>query len=119
MGFLYRRRDSRLWWVCWSDGSGERRRESTGLADLEAARQVLAELERREARRRLAQAEMPTVADHARAQLEARARRGELLARDEAAALLEHLRGPLGSVRSATCATPTWWSGCRSGPSGA
>ncbi|HVE86274.1 MAG TPA: site-specific integrase, partial [Myxococcales bacterium] len=99
MGFLYRRRDSRLWWVCWSDISGERRRESTGLADLEAARQVLEDLERRvAARRKLALAAVRTVADHARAQLEARARRGELQARDEAAALLEHLRGPLGSV---------------------
>src|SRR4051812_3924888 len=99
MGFLYRRRDSRLWWVCWSDGSGERRRESTGLAELEAARQVLAELERRVvARRALAQDASRTVAEHARALLEARATRGKLLAKDETAVLLEHLRGPMRTV---------------------
>jgi len=100
MGFLYRRRDSRLWWVCWSDTSGERRRESTGLTDLEAARQVLAELERRvTARRSLTQAATAqTVADHARAHLEARARPGQVLAKDDTAVLLEHLRGPMRSV---------------------
>ena len=100
MGFLYRRRDSRLWWVCWSDSAGERRRESTGLTDLEAARQVLAELERRVATRRsLTQAATTqTVADHARAHLEARARPGQVLAKDETAVLLEHLRGPMRSV---------------------
>jgi integrase len=99
MGFLYRRRDSRLWWVCWSDLAGERRRESTGLTDLEAARQVLAELERRvAARRNLTQAAMQTVADHARATLEARARKGEVGAKDETAVLMEHLRGPMRSV---------------------
>lgn len=100
MGFLYRRRDSRLWWVCWSDSAGERRRESTGLTDLEAARQVLAELERRvAARRSLTQAATAqTVADHARAHLEARARPGQVLAKDETAVLLEHLRGPMRGV---------------------
>ncbi len=100
MGFLYRRRDSRLWWICWSDTGGERRRESTGLTELEAARQVLAELERRvAARRKLAPEAAQTVADHARAQLEARTRRGDLPGRDEAARLLEHLRwGVLGNI---------------------
>jgi integrase len=99
MGFLYRRRDSRLWWVCWSDISGDRRRESTGLTDLEAARQVLAELERRvAARRSLTQAATQTVADHARALLEARARVGTVPAKDETAVLLEHLRGPMRGV---------------------
>ena len=99
MGFLYRRRDSRLWWICWSDMNGERRRESTGLTDLEEARRVLEDVERREAaRRKAAQAAMRTVADHARAQMEIYARQGETRARDEMAALLENLRGPLGGL---------------------
>ncbi|HEY8210732.1 MAG TPA: site-specific integrase, partial [Myxococcaceae bacterium] len=99
MGFLYRRRDSRLWWVCWSDESGDRRRESTGLVDLEAARQVLAQLERRvSTRRSVTEESSRTVADHARALLEARARRGKVLAKDETAVLLEHLRGPMRAV---------------------
>src|SRR3954471_8090064 len=99
MGFLYRRRDSRLWWVCWSDEAGERRRESTGLVDLEAARQILAELERRAAARRSLAADWSrTVADYARTQLEVRARRGTVPAKDETAVLLEHLRGPMRGV---------------------
>jgi integrase len=72
MGFLYRRRDSRLWWVCWSDITGERRRESTGLTDLEAARKVLEDLEARVAsKRKLARAAVQTVADYARGRAEA------------------------------------------------
>jgi len=70
MGFLYRRRDSRLWWVCWSDITGERRRESTGLTDLEAARRVLDDLERRvAARRQQALASVQTVGDYARGRI--------------------------------------------------
>src|SRR4051812_9494085 len=72
MGFLYRRRDSRLWWVCWSDIAGERRRESTGLTDLEAARRVLDDLETRvAAKRKLALAAVQTVGDYARGRAEA------------------------------------------------
>src|SRR5688572_19685183 len=100
MAFLYKRHDSKHWWVCWTDVSGERHRESTGLADLEAARQLLQELERRvAAKRKLPPAAMRTVVDHARIQMEAHARRGELAARDEAATLLEYLRGPLGGIQ--------------------
>ena len=70
MGFLYRRRDSRLWWVCWSDITGERRRESTGLTDLEAARRVLEDLELRVAAKlKQAQAAVQTVADYARGRI--------------------------------------------------
>jgi len=72
MGFLYRRRDSKLWWVCFSDVSGERRRESTGLTDLESARRMLEEHEARvAARRKLALAAVQTVADYARSHPEA------------------------------------------------
>lgn len=72
MGFLYRRRDSRLWWVCWSDITGERRRESTGLTDLEAARRMLEELETRvAAKRKLALAAVQTVGDYVRGRAEA------------------------------------------------
>jgi integrase len=72
MGFLYRRRDSRLWWVCWSDITGERRRESTGLTDLEAARGMLEDIEARvAAKRKLARAAVQTVADYARGHEEA------------------------------------------------
>lgn len=72
MGFLYRRRDSRLWWVCWSDANGDRRRESTGLTDLEAARRMLEDLEARVAtKRKLAVASVQTVADYARSRAEA------------------------------------------------
>ncbi|HYV49439.1 MAG TPA: site-specific integrase [Myxococcaceae bacterium] len=72
MGFLYRRRDSRLWWVCWTDITGERRRESTGLTDLEPARKVLEGLEARvSVKRKLALAAVQTVADYARSRAEA------------------------------------------------
>jgi len=72
MGFLYRRRDSRLWWVCWTDTTGERRRESTGLTDLEPARKVLEDLETRvAAKRKQALAAVQTVADYARSRPEA------------------------------------------------
>jgi integrase len=72
--------------VCWSDITGERRRESTGLTDLEAARRVLDELETRvAAKRRLSLASVQTIGDYARS-------------RAEAAALLANLTPELASA---------------------
>src|SRR5262245_57836382 len=40
-GVVYRRRDTRFWWIRYWDGAGHRREESTGTSDWKEAQQRL------------------------------------------------------------------------------
>jgi integrase len=77
MGSVYKRTDSRVWWLAFTDAGGKRHLKSSGTEDRASAEKTLAALERRVRAERESGEDGPmTVARYAEKWLAARERRG-------------------------------------------